>query len=295
MSREYKNYDCTIETLQETLDTYGVAVLPNIIPQEELEVIKDKMFTTLTSMTKNLINPVTREAPESWKSIFTMQPLHGMLFQNFGLGHAQFAWDIRQDPRINDVFAKLWNVNGSELLSSFDGVSISFPPETTGKGWHTADWYHSDQRFSFSGLHTVQGLVGCYDTNEGDATLTVLEGSNKFHREFSERFSLTENDSDWYKLKDHEIAFYESKGCTKKYIQATAGSLVLWDSRTIHAGSGPLPSRPVPNTRLVVYTCQKPKQYATPIDTTKKQTAFTESNRAPVQHVAPRGQCWALS
>lgn len=276
MARVYKNYDCTPETLQETLDRYGVAVIPNLIPKEELEVIKEKMFVTLTEMTQGLDVPFNKDNQNTWKSILTMQPLHGMLFQSFGLGHAQFAWDIRQDPRVNEIFAKLWGVNGNELLSSFDGVSISFPPEITGSGWHTADWYHSDQRFSFSGLHTVQGLVGCYDVNEGDATLTVLEGSNNFHREFSKTFGLTKSDKDWYKLNRSELQFYADRGCEKRFIQATAGSLVLWDSRTIHAGSGPVEGRTDPNTRLVVYVCQKPRSAATIIDIANKRKAFRE-------------------
>jgi len=274
--RVYKSYDCTIDTLQETLDTFGVAVIPNIILENELVDIREKMFQELSHVTKNHDVPIIKEDPNTWRTLSTLRPLHGMLFQTYGLGHSQFAWDIRQHPAIANVFSKLWNVNKEDLITSFDGVSISLPPEITGFGWHTKDWYHCDQRFSNSKLHTIQGLVGCYDINEGDATLTVLEGSNKFHKDFALEFKMTKNNSDWTLLKEHQTAYYLSKGCQKTFVKASAGSLVLWDSRTIHAGSGPLKGRPNENTRLVVYTCQKPKIFATPNDLNKKQNAFNK-------------------
>jgi len=274
-NRVYKNYDCTsIEQVQNYLNDYGVAVIPNVIKSDELEVIKDNMFDTLTHMTRNTKKPITRKNISSWKEIFAMKPLHGMLIQHFGIGHAQFVWDIRQDPRIVEIFAKLWGCDANDLLTSFDGVSISLPPETTGKGWHEKDWYHSDQRFSNNNLHTIQGLVGCYDVNEGDATLTILEGSNKFHHSFAENFGKSGDNTDWYLLKNHEIEYYENLGCHKTFIKATAGSLVLWDSRTIHAGCGPSKTRAEPNIRLVIYVCQKPKMYAKKEDINKKIVAF---------------------
>lgn len=274
MTRVYKNYDCSLDQVQEYLDKYGVAVIPDVLKLDELITIREKMFTTLTDMTKNFDVPFQKNEPTSWKTIFNMKPLHGMLFQTFALGHAQFAWDIRQHPQVNSIFAKLWNVQGDELLSSFDGVTISLPPEITGKGWHIGDWYHSDQRFSNNNLHTIQGFINCYDIEEGDGTLTVLESSNKYHKTFAEKFGMTNHSSDWYRLKDNEIDFYNNLGCQKIYVKAKAGSLVLWDSRTIHAGSGPLQDRAKQNTRLVVYVCQKPRIYASAEDIDKKIKAF---------------------
>lgn len=274
--RIYKNYDCNIDNMQSYLDMYGIAVIPNIFSQDEMIKVRTDMFNTLEHMMQKLEPPFKQNNESTWKQIHKMKPLHGMLFQSFGIGHSQFAWNIRQDPRIADIFAKLWHVKPEELLSSFDGVSIGLPPEITNIGFHKKDWYHCDQSFSNSNLHTIQGLVNCYDINDNDGTLTILEGSNKYHELFATTFNKKNNYSDWNLLNEKEQKFYINKGCNITFVKCTAGSLVLWDSRTIHAGSGPLPSRKLPSIRLVIYVCQKPKSYISSSSLIKKKQAFRD-------------------
>jgi len=45
-------------------------------------------------------------------------------------------------------------------------------------------------------------------------------------------------------------------------VECPAGSLVLWDSRTIHAGKEALPGRARPNDRIVAYVCCTPRSRA---------------------------------
>lgn len=61
----------------------------------------------------------------------------------------QAAWDVRQHDKVIDAFGELWGTR--DLLTSFDGMSISFPPEATGRGWHRANslWLHSDASFCY--------------------------------------------------------------------------------------------------------------------------------------------------
>ena len=61
----------------------------------------------------------------NWKEAF---PMHN----KFGIfagpaGQTQVMWDLRQDPRIVDVFAQVWNTN--DLIVQMDGLSIMCPPE----------------------------------------------------------------------------------------------------------------------------------------------------------------------
>jgi hypothetical protein len=44
-------------------------------------------------------------------------PIRGGLFHRFGVAHEQFAWDIRSEPAVIDVFANIWGTE--ELLVSF--------------------------------------------------------------------------------------------------------------------------------------------------------------------------------
>lgn len=38
---EFEKYACTVATLRDTLDTYGVAVLPAVLNAEECEAMKE--------------------------------------------------------------------------------------------------------------------------------------------------------------------------------------------------------------------------------------------------------------
>ena len=53
------------------------------------------------------------------------------------------------------------------------------------------------------------------DVEEGDATLAFYEKSNRYHKEFSEKFKITDK-SDWYKLNKKEEDFFNFLVCTTK-------------------------------------------------------------------------------
>jgi len=59
-----------------------------------------------------------------------------------------------------------------------------------------------------------------------------------------------------------------------KKIKCPKGSLVLWDSRTIHCGIEPLKNRKNPNFRAIIYLCYLPRSLATSKQLEKKIKAF---------------------
>ena len=70
-----------------------------------------------------------------------------------------------------------------------------------------------------------------------------LEGSHLIHEHFGELFEVEDN-TNWYKLCDSvEKEFYMMNGCEYKKIMCPKGSIVFWDSRTIHCGVEPNRSR----------------------------------------------------
>ena len=102
----------------------------------------------------------------------------------------------------------------------------------------------------------------------------VYEGSHKFHREFNEHFQINNRD-DWYKLRtDEEEQFFVDMGCVARKIICPPGSLVLWDSRTIHCGSNPNKGRHRHNIRQVIYVCCTPKDLINSSDLSKKTQYF---------------------
>ena len=102
-----------------------------------------------------------------------------MLLQNCQVGQSQFVWDIRQNEKVIDVFKTIWGTD--DLLCSFDGASFHFPPELTNRGWFRKLWYHTDQSYLTPDFKCIQSWVTAYDVNTGDATLSFMDKSHKFH------------------------------------------------------------------------------------------------------------------
>jgi ectoine hydroxylase-related dioxygenase (phytanoyl-CoA dioxygenase family) len=273
---EYERYVTSAEKLRETLDRYGVAVIPGVLDQAECEQIVQGTWDFLETITRDWEKPISRNDETTWKEIYKLMPLHNMLIQHHQVGHAEVSWKVRQNTKIVDIFAKLYNVPREDLLVSFDGLSFHLPFEKTGKRQVAEKtWYHTDQSYTRNQSECVQSWVTGLDVNQGDGTLGFLEGSHGFHREFAEKYQITDT-SDWYKLTDLELKFYKDRGCEERRIMCPKGSMVFWDSRTIHCGVQPQANRPAPNIRSIIYLCYMPRSQCSRDYLEKKKKAFNE-------------------
>lgn len=43
----------------------------------------------------------------------------------YGSAHESMSWEARLEPKVTEIFEKLWNTK--ELIVSFDGMNISLP------------------------------------------------------------------------------------------------------------------------------------------------------------------------
>ena len=273
---EYKKYITDPEHVTETIEKYGVAIIPGVLDEEECTDMVDKIWDFFERLTSSWENPIHRKNKESWRGFYSLYPKHSMLFQNWCTGHSQASWDVRQNEKVVQVYSHIWGVKPEDLLVSFDGFSFNPPPEITNKGWNKNNtWYHSDQSFTRNGFECVQSWVTGFDVEEGDATLSFYEGSHKFHKELADHFDIQDK-ADWKKLKKEEEAFYLDKGCQPKKIKCPRGSMVLWDSRTIHCGTEAFWMRATPKFRAVIYVCYEPRSRATAANLRKKQKALNE-------------------
>lgn len=268
---EGEKYYTTKEKLKKTIEKYGVAIIPNVFSDIECDSIYSKMWDFFEHITNKWNVPLNRQNQKTWKNFNNLCPLHSMLVQYYGIGQAQFAWEARQNQKAIDIFSYLWKTN--DLLVSFDGSSLHLPPEITNRGWYHKSWYHTDQSYTRNKFECVQSFVTLRDINDGDATLAVMESSNKYHEHFKNTFGINNKD-DWYKLSENQEKYYFDKGCKYKRIKCPKGSMVFWDSRTIHCGVEPLKNRNSSNIRAVVYLCYSPKKLITEKNLEKKQNAF---------------------
>jgi|TARA_B110000902_G_C14162051_1_gene533565 hypothetical protein len=276
MSYETEKFMTDIEGLKDTIEELGVAIIPNVLNEEEIKAMNEGSWSYLEHVTQMFDKPIKRTDSNSWVQYLKMFPKHSMLLQQYGIGHAQYIWDLRQNEKIVDIFSQFWEVPKEDLLVSFDGASFHFPPEDTKRGWYRQTWYHTDQSYLRPDFECIQSWITGYDVDEGDATLAFMESSNQYHDEFKEKFGITDT-GDWFRLeKEEQKAFYDEKGCLEKRISCPAGSMVLWDSRTIHCGTEPLKNRKNKNLRNVAYICMTPRERATQSMLNKKQKAFNE-------------------
>lgn len=273
----YKTYYSSLENVMETLDKYGVAVIPDVLTKEECESYKNMAWDEFKTLTSSMPKPLDKDDVTTYSTLYDLAPLHSMLIQYFGVGHMQWTWNVRQNPKVVNVFSKIWNVKPEDLLVSFDGVSLHLPPEVTKRGWYKDNvWLHTDQSSKKEGRHCIQGMVNMYPVNTGDATLCILEGSHKLHKDFFEVFEL-ESDGDWYKLKNQEeIDFFKDSECEFHRVKCNEGDLVLWDSRTFHQGAEPVKGREDPNFRMISYVCMTPRNMCTASKIKRRIEIFEE-------------------
>jgi hypothetical protein len=224
------------------------------------------MWDMLEQMSITWNTPIDRDDPTT-HDLTPAFPVKHMLLQHT-VSHCQFPWDIRQNPSVVNVFKTLWGTD--DLVTSFDGLSVHFPPETTGRGWYkggdTGDWLHCDQSFSNNDLECYQAWVTPVDVNRGDATLIYLEKSHLYHRKFGKTIPNEGKGKlpQWYKLTEKNINTYiDAYGCKLRKVICPAGSMVIWDSRTIHCGQQAMKAREEPNIRSCVYVCMLPRKLCT--------------------------------
>lgn len=273
---EGERYYTTRENLKTTLEEYGVAIIPNVLNDEECENMFNGVWDYFEHISQSWEKPLDRNDETSWRGFYDLFPLHSMLIQHFSIGHAQASWNVRQSPKIVDIFSYFWGVAPEDLLVSFDALSFNLPPEITKKGWFKPSykgWFHVDQSYTRNNFECMQSWVTVLDVNPGDATLSFYEASHKYHAEFGEKFKITDK-SDWYKLNDEEKEFYKEKGCEIKRIKCPKGSIVFWDSRTVHCGVEAVKDRENSNFRCVIYLCYMPRIQASKPFLKKKVESF---------------------
>lgn len=269
----YKTNYTTLDNCVDVLKRDGYCVISSVLTQSEIEKSREQAWDALNHLTQKLEKPIVKDDPQSWLSFWELSPLHAMLLKQY-VGHSQFMWDLRLNTKIQEVFEIIHG--DTDLLTSFDGFSMHFPfeklPRKRGKG-RGNEWFHTDQSPHRKEL-SIQGIVNLYDINKGDATLRVIEGSHLKHAEYFKKKNITKTPGDWHKPDEESIKFFDN--LTKIHVEAKAGDIILWDSRTFHCGGEAREWRKEPNFRLAAYVCMAPRKNATSAQIRKKQTAFCE-------------------
>lgn len=249
----------------------GFMIIPNVISEEECNNAVNGIWKFLSKISEGYI---FKDNPDTWADKYWPECMGPKgIIQWYHVGHEQFVWDIRQNPKVYDIFTNLWNTK--DLLCSFDGINIQRPPEITKKYNNGYDWLHKDQYSSEDKCY--QGVIYLEHTTEKDGCLITVPKSQLYHKEFMDKYGKDFNKKDWIKLSDEHKKWHLDKGMEVKRIAAPKGSLILWDSKTIHANATATIDRNNPNKfRYAVYVCMTPRKLATSATIKKKQRYFNE-------------------
>lgn len=277
------------------LEEHGFMVIPDVVDGKTC----DKLLAGLKQWLVDIGTGVDFKDRRTWQSKKMPYAIHG-IYQQYQAGHVAPVWELRQDERVVNVFADMWNTRPMDLLSSFDGFSLRPPHEWLGRKGATCprgQWFHYDQG-DYAGCYTIQGFVTLEDQDVDDAPLVVVDRSHLHHAEFFEQFPGRKGD--WIKFDERELAWVMSRPDAKEVrVAAKKGSMVLWDSRTAHCASDALDGRKEARWRGVIYTCYAPRRLASAKDLEKKREAFNQmrtTNHHPAQkiHLFPQKVRWGL-
>ncbi len=268
------------------LEDLGYCIIPELFSAEETEKLYQRVWHEYVEKAWPNCKMDDRS---NWKEAFPRYIKEGIFAGP--AGQIQVMWDLRQDRRIVDVFARIWNTN--DLIVSMDGLSLMCPPEI--REGHVEPWPHVDQAVlrrrdnvghnnnppigfvSESSLKTepftIQGQFLFEDSFEGDGGFYCVPKSHLQFTEFApklETINALEISKEEKRKKRHEffLDFFENgkdifgNPYCKKHVTAPKGSLILWDSRTIHWNQHASKNRPAtenPKVRMVGYLCYVPK------------------------------------
>lgn len=252
------------------LRAHGYATIPCVLSEDKVKDYKTSFWDWMESFGSG----IDRNNSTTWKTENWPQSIRGLI-QHYRVGHAKFVWDIRTEKEVLEVFSTIWETE--DLLVSFDGACLAKPShiETTPE---TDSWAHLDQGPKKAGrFECVQGLMTFSEAGPDLGGLVVYKNSHALHKKFFKRFPKVEKkvgSSDWCKLEPKHRKWYFRHGAVEIQPTAPPGSIILWDSRTVHWAARPAKS--MDHCRMAVYLCYVPRNRAAKKDIEKKRTAFDE-------------------
>ena len=135
-SLEEEEQQSLIPSYLKDLEEQGYCVIPQMFSPSETELLYQRVWQEYIEKAWPSCKMDDRS---NWKDAFPRHNLYGVFAGP--AGQTQVMWDLRQDVRIVDAFAQIWNTD--DLIVSMDGLSIMCPPEI--REGYFEPWPHVDQ------------------------------------------------------------------------------------------------------------------------------------------------------
>ena len=254
-----EQYEPKYSPVFESLREHGYVVIPAILTPDECTAMQTEVWAWLESLDVG----ITRDNVDTWAPKHWISMIHGII-KGYGVGQQPFMWKLRTHKRVQRVFQKLWGTK--HLVCSFDGMSIHRPKELVPSiqgATKRADadkptsWMHVDHTPE-NPHQSVQSFVSLYENTAEDGCLMVYDGSHKL---FDELFATKQQKprDNWYRYTPEDHAWMQDRGCKLVRVAAPIGSMVLWNSKTVHSSAYAMEDRAKPTMRMVLYACMVPR------------------------------------
>jgi len=246
-------HGCALVT--HVLDASQCAELEDLWKDDLLELVDEHV--PATNFVQETLQQVRLQGASAWPSIWK-GPLgsKGCASQR-NLPHGRFAWAARLQPQVRQVFANLYDVSPEELCVGMDTVFWA-AADTAGPVTENKQWLHVDQNFRAGLTHLcAQGVLYIWPSIAENASTTavwpgshldtynlIMHDQHAVEQGKKKAHSVRINNLSNYSLRD--VLAAEAVAGTRR-VPCPPGSLLLWDSRTIHQGwaGGPRLAQPV--------------------------------------------------
>jgi hypothetical protein len=305
------SFKLTIKQAALDLEEKGYAVVPGVFEPEFCDGIKAQLWDWMRRTTQGRVKP---NDPSTWNSVNWVPHTH-YIVQHYKMGHSKAVWAARKHPNAIKVFAHLYGTD--KLTVSYDGACLWPAPEgLPGEGEDESNsddvasastsadsapkkkkkwprdniWLHADQSPYATDRMCVQGFANFEEVDgQWDSTLKVIPGSHKKHEDLVSKHGIRPemggkqagkpDKNHWYKFTEEELERIYGKDFREKVVRVSApkGSIVLWDSRTVHQNCPPIKGRPIARDRAIVYLCYGPADWMSDAEVKNKaQRAIEE-------------------
>eukprot|EP00930_Biecheleria_cincta_P041942 TRINITY_DN28841_c0_g1_i1.p1 TRINITY_DN28841_c0_g1~~TRINITY_DN28841_c0_g1_i1.p1 ORF type:complete len:514 (-),score=95.07 TRINITY_DN28841_c0_g1_i1:121-1662(-) len=247
----FARHGCVLVT--DVLDEAQCAMLELLWAKDLLDTVDDTAPTT--DFVAETLQHVREHGVSAWPSIWKSHLGSKGCASQRGLPHGRFAWAARLHPEVRRVFEKLFDEE--QLCVGLDVVFWA-AADADGPAAEDKQWLHVDQNFCSGLTHLcAQGILYVWPSCDEHASTTALwprshlsiyqqlmQDQHAFEKGKKRSQSVRINDLQNYSMREDLVA--QGVASTRR-VPCPRGSLLLWDSRTIHQGwaGGPRLAQPV--------------------------------------------------
>jgi len=249
--------------LHATMEEQGFAIVTGVITSDELHELEDDFKRDLIDLVdEDALSNAPTEVQQAYKKFleegprsFPLRTVIKHLTEAAGfvlkrcLAHGRFAWRIRRHPNVHAVYHQLFH-DGGDMVTSLD-VTF-FTPEGQDSAWKNTFSAHVDQnmhdvRDGLANNSSFQGALYVWEAGfDGKSSTTVVwPGSHRniwpdmmTDEAFIGKGEFGMHYSEVQSMSKEEYARELAAGwqLQARRVVAPRGSLLVWNSRTVHTG-----------------------------------------------------------